>query len=104
MDICVLSRVGGFRLGKLVSILSNENKWMEVAFTQTLCRTLYDVVGNALDTLVTIGSYYGNNLSIKSYVDILYQCRFGNDRVKSLKTGAASSIYSIENPYYRHRT
>ena len=33
MDICVLSRVGGFRLGKLVSILSNENKRMEVAFT-----------------------------------------------------------------------
>ena len=32
MDICVLSR-GGFRLGKLVSILSNENKRMEVAFT-----------------------------------------------------------------------
>ena len=26
MDICVLSRVGGVRLGKLVSILSNENK------------------------------------------------------------------------------
>jgi len=33
MDICVLSRVGGFRLGNLVSILSNENKQMEVAFT-----------------------------------------------------------------------
>ena len=33
MDICVLSRVGGFRLGKFVSILSNENKQMEVAFT-----------------------------------------------------------------------
>jgi len=33
MDICVLSRVGGFRLGKLVSILSNETKRMEVAFT-----------------------------------------------------------------------
>ena len=31
MDICVLSHVGGFRLGKLVSILSNENKRMEVA-------------------------------------------------------------------------
>ena len=31
--ICVLSRVGGFRLGKLVSILSNENKQMEVVFT-----------------------------------------------------------------------
>jgi len=29
MDICVLSRVGGFRLGKLVSILSNENKGMD---------------------------------------------------------------------------
>ena len=29
----MLSRVGGFRLGKLVSILSNENKRMEVAFT-----------------------------------------------------------------------
>jgi len=41
MYICVLSRVGGFLLGKLVSILSNENKRMEVAFTshsQTLCR------------------------------------------------------------------
>ena len=56
MDICVLSRVGGFRLGKLVLILSNENKWMEVAFTQTLCRTLYDVLGNALGTLITMGS------------------------------------------------
>jgi len=67
MDICVLSRVGGFRLGKLVLILSNEDKWMEVAFThitligpclhtQTLCRTLYDVVGNAFGTLITIGS------------------------------------------------
>jgi len=33
MDICVLSGVGGFRLGKFVSILSNENKQMEVAFT-----------------------------------------------------------------------
>jgi len=33
MDIYVLSRVGGFRLGKLVSILSNDNKQMEVAFT-----------------------------------------------------------------------
>ena len=33
MDIRVLSRVGDFRLGKLVSILSKENKWMEVAFT-----------------------------------------------------------------------
>ena len=33
MDICVLSRVEDFRLGKLVSILSNENKRMEVAFT-----------------------------------------------------------------------
>ena len=31
--ICVFSRVDGFRLGKLVSILSNENKHMEVAFT-----------------------------------------------------------------------
>ena len=32
---------------------------MVVAFTQytqTLCRTLYDVVGNALDTLIMIGS------------------------------------------------
>ena len=29
MDICVLSRVEGFRLGKLVSILSYENKQME---------------------------------------------------------------------------
>ena len=48
MDICVLSRVGGFRLGKLVSILSNENK---------LCRTLYDVSANALDTRIIIGSY-----------------------------------------------
>ena len=58
MDIRVLSRVGDFRLGKLVSILSNENKQMEVAFTQIhkLCRTLYDVVGNALDTLITIDS------------------------------------------------
>ena len=60
MDICVLSRVGGFRLGKLVSILSNENKQMKVAFThihkRCLCRTLYDVVGNALDRLITIGS------------------------------------------------
>jgi len=33
MDICVLSRVGGFRFGKLVSILSNENKWIELGFT-----------------------------------------------------------------------
>jgi len=33
MDICVLSHVGGFRLGKSVSILSNENKQMAVAFT-----------------------------------------------------------------------
>jgi len=33
MDICVLPRVGGFRLGKLVYILSTENKWMEVTFT-----------------------------------------------------------------------
>ena len=68
MDVCVVPRVGGFRLGKLVSNLSNENKRVEVAFahitligpylhTQKLCRTLYDVVGNALDTLVTIGSY-----------------------------------------------
>ena len=31
MDICVLSRVGGFRVGKLVSILSNENKRMDIA-------------------------------------------------------------------------
>ena len=58
MDICVLSRVGGFRLGKLVSFLSNENKQMEVAFTyvntQTLCRTLDGVVGNALDTLIQL--------------------------------------------------
>jgi len=54
-------------LGKLVLILSNEDKWMEVAFThitligpclhtQTLCRTLYEVVGNAFGTLITIGS------------------------------------------------
>ena len=43
MDICVLSRVGGFRLGKLVSILSNENKQMEVAFTHIhkRCAELY---------------------------------------------------------------
>ena len=52
--ICVLSRVGGFRLGKLVSILSNENKQME--HTEPLCRTLYAVVGNAVDTLITIAS------------------------------------------------
>ena len=44
----MLSLVGGFRLGKLVSILSNENK---------LCRTLYDVSANALDTRIIIGSY-----------------------------------------------
>ena len=67
-DLCVVPRVGGFLLGKLVSILSNENKRLEVAFThitligpclhtQKLCRTLYEVVENALDTLVTIGSY-----------------------------------------------
>jgi len=31
--IRVLSHFGGFRLGKLVSILSNVNKQMEVAFT-----------------------------------------------------------------------
>jgi len=54
-------------LSKLVSNLSNENKWVDVAFThitligpclhtQKLCITLYDVAGNALDTLVTIGS------------------------------------------------
>jgi len=36
MDICVHSRVGGFRLGKLVSILSNEYKRLEVAFTHLL--------------------------------------------------------------------
>jgi len=65
----VVTRVGGFRLGKLVSNLSNENKRVEVAFThitliglclhtQKLCRTLYDVVGNAPDTLVTIDSYF----------------------------------------------
>jgi len=58
MDLCVVPRVGGFRLSKLVSNLSNENKRMEVAFThitlkrpclhtQKLCRTLYDVVRNA---------------------------------------------------------
>ena len=69
MDLCVVPRVGGFRLGKLVSNLSNENKRLEVAFahitligpclhTQKLCRKLCDVVGNALDTLVTIGSYF----------------------------------------------
>ena len=54
----MLSRVGGFRLGKLVSFLSNENKQMKVAFTHIhmLCRMLYDVVGNALDTIITIGS------------------------------------------------
>ena len=53
MDICVRPRVGGFRLGKLVSILSNENKQMKVAFTHIHKR---DVVGNALDRLITIGS------------------------------------------------
>ena len=55
----VLSRVGGFRLGKLVSILSNKNKTdgsSVHSHTQTLCRTLYDVVGNGLYTLITIGS------------------------------------------------
>ena len=68
MYLCVVPCVGGFRLGKLVSNLSNENKRVEVAFThitligpclhtQKLCRTLYEVVENALDTLVTIGSY-----------------------------------------------
>ena len=29
MDLCVVPRIGGFRLGKLVSNLSNENKRME---------------------------------------------------------------------------
>ena len=53
----MLSRVGGFRLGKLVSILSNENKQMEhTEHTEPLCRTLYAVVGNAVDTLITIAS------------------------------------------------
>jgi len=52
MDICVLSRVGGFRLGKLVSILSNENKRMEIALTNIhkSCAERYDVVGNARHT------------------------------------------------------
>jgi len=54
MDLCVLLRVGGFRLGKLVSILSNQSSVH--SHRQTLCRTLYDVVGNALDTLITNGS------------------------------------------------
>jgi len=31
--ICVLPHVGGFQLSKLVSILSNETKRVEVAFT-----------------------------------------------------------------------
>ena len=68
-DLCVVRRVGGYRLGRLVSNLSNELKRIEVAFThitligpclhtQKLCRTLYDVVGNALDTIITIGSYF----------------------------------------------
>ena len=56
----MLSRVGGFRLGKLVSILSNENKQMEVAFTHIHNRCAerynYAVVRNAFDTLITIGS------------------------------------------------
>ena len=66
MDLCVVPRVGGFRLGKLVSILCDVHKRVEVLFThitligpclhtQKLCRVLYDVVGNALDTLITIG-------------------------------------------------
>jgi len=65
MDLCVVPRVGGFRLSKLVSNLSNENKRMEVAFThitlkrpclhtQKLCRTLYDVVRNALNTRLAV--------------------------------------------------
>ena len=66
MDLCVVPRVGVFRLGKLVSNLINENERVEVAFTligpclhtQKLCRTLYEVGENALDTLVTIGSYF----------------------------------------------
>jgi len=37
-------------VGKLVSILSNENKRMEVAFTHIYkhCRMLYDVIRNVL--------------------------------------------------------
>ena len=52
-------------MGKLVSNLSNENKQVEVVFTHTqkLCRTLYDVVGNAPDTLVTFDSYFEHSVA-----------------------------------------
>jgi len=46
MDICVLPRVGSFRLGKFVFMLSNKNKWTEVAFThihEALCTLLHSV-------------------------------------------------------------
>ena len=47
---------------KLVSILSNDHKRMEVALTHRHKRYAerynYDVVGNALDRLITIVSYF----------------------------------------------
>ena len=51
MDIYVLSRVGGFWFVKLVSILSNETKRVEVAFTHIhkSCAECYDI-GNARHT------------------------------------------------------
>ena len=57
MDICVLPRVGDFRLGKLVSILSYKINGCVPSHTRSLAE-YFDVTGNALDTHVTIGSYF----------------------------------------------
>ena len=57
MDICVLSRVGGFRLGNLVSILSNENKQMEVAFTHIHKRYVERYM-TSKEMLLTWHTYY----------------------------------------------